>query len=119
MPDIQAIQQSIENRIQWLEEITKLLDEAGDKKAEAIKEYDLAYAKAQAKLSLGTVKQVGGEELKGKPAVTLIPKYAAGMCSQERGDLEIATNKYKSITTKINVLSATLNAYQSLFRHLQ
>lgn len=119
MLDIHAVYEEIEKRIKWLEDTTKGLDEAGGDKAKALTEYDLSFAKAQAKLALGTVKQVGGEPLEGKPPATLIPKYAAGMCAEERGNLEIATNAYKSIVTKINVLSATLNAYQSLFRHLQ
>jgi hypothetical protein len=117
--DIHAVHTAIEKRIAWLEKVTKELGQAGDDKAKALADYDLAFAKAQAKLALGTVKQVGGEPLEGKPPATLIPKYAAGMCATERGELEIATNKYKSVVTKINVLSATLNAYQSLFRHLQ
>lgn len=119
MAEINNVYKSIETRIKKLEKITGELDGAGQMKAEAIATYDIALAKAQAKLALGTVKQVGGVELDGKPPATLIPKYAAGMCSEERATLEIATNRYKSVTTKINVLSATLNAYQSLFRHLQ
>ena len=117
--DIHAVHEEIEKRIKWLEEVLLRLDKVGAEKASALADYDLALAKAQAKLALGTVKQVGGEPLEGKPPATLIPKYAAGMCAEERGSLEIATNAYKSVTTKINVLSATLNAYQSLFRHLQ
>jgi len=119
MEDIHTIYQAIETRIKKLEKVTADLDKAGDIKAQATADYDLAYAKAMAKLALGTVKEVGGEPLEGKPPATLIPKLAAGMCYEERVALEISTNAYKSVITKVNVLQATLNGYQSLFRHLQ
>ena len=118
MDDIHTIYQEIEKRIGWLEEITKKLDDAGNVKAQAIADYDLAYAKAMTKLALGTVKEVGGEPLDGKPPATLILKYAAGMCYEERVALEISTNAYKSVITKVNVLQATLNGFQSLFKHI-
>lgn len=107
----------IEVRIKRLEAITSELDAAGDYKAECLAAYDLAYAKAMARLSMGKVTQIDGQ-LIDKASVTLIPKYAAGMCHEERAAVEIATNRYKSLTTKISVLSATLNAKQSIFRYL-
>ena len=119
MPDIQPIYEAIEKRIKWLEETTGKLDKAGTEKALAIGEYDKAIAIATAKLALGTVKEVLGVKVDGKPPATLIKKLAEGMCHEEQVAQVIATNTYKSVVAKIGVLEATLNGYQSLFRHLQ
>ncbi len=119
MPDIQPIYEAIEKRIKWLEETTKKLDDAGNVKAMAIANYDKSIAIATAKLALGTVKEVLGVPVDGKPPATLIKKLAEGMCWEERITQEQSTNGYKAVVTKIQVLEATLNGYQSLFRHLQ
>lgn len=118
MPDIQPIYDAIEKRIKWLEETTKKLDEVGNIKGLAIADYDKAIAIATAKLALGTVKEVCGVAVKDKPPATLIKKLAEGMCSDERVAQEMAINGYKSVVTKIQVLEATLNGYQSLFRYI-
>lgn len=119
MPDIGIVYEAIEKRIKWLEDITSKLTEAGNIKALAIGDYDKAIAIATAKLALGQVKEVLGVKVDGKPPATLIKKLAEGMCHEEQVAQIIATNEYKSILTKIEVLGATLNAKQSLFRHLQ
>ncbi|KKN75847.1 hypothetical protein LCGC14_0377230 [marine sediment metagenome] len=118
MADLHIVHEAIEKRIKWLEDITKRLDDVGNIKAIALGDYDKAIAIATAKLALGTVKEVCGVAIDGKPPATLIKKLAEGMCSDERVTQEIATNAYKSIITKIGVLSATLNAKQSIFRHI-
>ena len=119
MADIHTVYKEIENRIRWLEEVTDKLSKAGDEKALAIGNYDKAIAIATAKLALGTVKEVLGVRVDGKPPATLIKKLAEGMCHEEQVAQIVATNEYKSVLTKIQVLEATLNGQQSLFRHLQ
>jgi hypothetical protein len=119
MPDMGKVYNEIDERIKALEAALLELEPAGEDKAQRIAAYDLAIAKAIANLAMGKVKGIGGVPIDGKPPATLIPKYAAGMCSSERANVEIASNKYKSISTKVSVLSATLNAKQSLFRHIQ
>ena len=119
MPDIHTIYQSIEQRIKWLEEKTKELSDAGNVKALAIGDYDKAIAIATARLSLGNVKEVCGIAVEGKPTAAAIKELAKGMCSEERVAQEIAINAYKAVITKIEVFQASLNGYQSLFRHLQ
>lgn len=116
--EVHNVAKSIEARIAKLETITGKLDEAGNIKALAIGDYDKAIAIATAKLALGTVKEVCGEPIEGKPPATLIKKLAEGMCSEERVAQEIAIVGYKSVVTKIEVLQATLNAKQSVYRHL-
>lgn len=119
MPDMHTVYQSIETRIKKLEAITSQLDSAGNIKALAIGDYDKAIAIATAKLALGNVKEVCGVPVDGKPPATIIKKLAEGMCYEERVAQEIAISGYKSVVTKIQVLEASLNGYQSLFRHLQ
>ncbi len=119
MADLGKVYKEIDDRVQALEAVLVTLEDAGEDKAKAIAAYDLALAKAMANLAMGRVKSIGDVAIEGKVPATLIPKYAAGMCYDERAKLEIAGNAYKSVTTKINVLSATLNAKQSLFRHIQ
>ena len=119
MADLHVTQTAIEQSIKRLEKVTGYLDNAGNEKAKAIAAYDLAIAIATAKLALGTVKQVGGVALDGRPPATLIAKYAPGLCHEERANIEIASNGYKSVSTKITVLLAILSAQQSIFRHLQ
>lgn len=118
MADIHKVYDEIEKRIKWLEETTGKLKKAADEKALAIGEYDKAIAIATAKLALGTVKEVLGIRVDGKPPATIIKKLAEGMCHEEQVAQIVATNEYKSVLTKIEVLEATLNGQQSLFRHL-
>ena len=119
MADLHIVHAAIEKRIKWLEETTGKLDDAGNVKALAIGDYDKAIAIATARLALGNVKEACGVPVDGKPPATLIKKLAEGMCSEERVAQEIAISAYKSVITKVEVLQATLNAKQSIFRHLQ
>jgi len=120
------IADDISDRIKWLEALCKKLDAAGRKKADAIANYDLTLAVAMAKLARGKVSQLEWQEngntkselLPENMPATVLPKYAAGMCHKEHADLEIATNEYKSLNTKIDTLLATLNAKQSIMRHM-
>ena len=112
------VAKKIEARIKRLDELTAQLDDAANTKAVAVGDYDKAIAIATAKLALGTVKEVCGEAVDGKQPATLIKKLAEGMCYEERVTQEIATNGYKALLTKIEVLEATLNGFQSINRHL-
>ena len=94
------------------------LDEAGEEKAQAIANYDRAYAVAMAKIGLGVVNQIDGQQLPESRPATVLGKYAAGLCCDEKCEMIRAESKYKSILTKIDVLQATLNAKQSINRHL-
>ena len=94
------------------------LDEAGEDKAQAIADYDRAYAVAMAKIGLGVVNQIDGQQLPESRPATVLGKYAAGYCHKEKCAMIQAESKYKSILTKISVLEATLNAKQSINRHL-
>jgi len=116
--DVVNVAKQIDARIKKLEELTGKLDAAGDRKANAIADYDLAFAIAMAKIAFGKVNQIEGEQLPDNRPATVLTKYAAGACHKEKCELEIATNLYKSLLTKIETTSATLNAKQSIYRHL-
>jgi len=124
--DIIEVQEDINRRIGWLENLLKKLDKAGQDKADAIANYDVTFAVAMAKLSRGKISQIEYEEKSETKNVllpeaipaTVLAKFAAGLCWKEKAALEIATNEYKGLHTKIETTMATLNAKQSIFRHL-
>jgi hypothetical protein len=116
--EIVTVQNQINERIKRLEELCTQLDEAGQKKADAIANYDVTFAVAMAKLTRGKISQIDGETLPDTMPATCVKEYAKGVCSKEKAELEVATHRYKSLTTKIDTLLATINAKQSIFRHL-
>ena len=116
--EVIQIADQITHRINWIEDLCKKLDDAGQKKADAVANYDVTFAVAMAKLARGKVSQIEGETLPESIPATVLAKFAAGMCHKEKAELEIATAGYKSINTKIDTLMATLNAKQSIMRHL-
>ncbi len=117
MDEVVAVAQSINERISRIETLCTELDDADKYQAETESNYDKEYAKAQARLAMGKIEEVDGEPI-GKVSVTLIPKYAAGICFEEKAAMLIAKNRCKSLKKKIDVLAATLNAKQSIYRHL-
>ena len=116
--EVMKVADQMNARIKRLEELTAELDEAGEAKALAIAEYDKAYAIAMAKIGLGTVNQIEGEKLPENRPATVLGKYAAGMCFNEKCEMIKAESAYKNLLTKIEVLEATLNAKQSINRYL-
>jgi hypothetical protein len=116
--DITTLANQMNKRIKRLEQLTGELEDAGEAKALAIAEYDKAYAIAMAKIGLGTVNQIEGEKLPENRPATVLGKYAAGLCHEQKCEMIKAESKYKSLLTKIEVLEATLNAKQSINRYL-
>ena len=116
--DIVTLAKLINARIDRLEELCADIDDIGKEKADAIANYDVSLAVAEAKLLRGVVEQVEGEALPDKIPVTLMKDIAKGLCREERFKLENNTNKYKGLLTKIEALEASLNAKQSINKHL-
>jgi len=117
--DVNTLADQMNKRISEMEKLVFTeLDEAGKEKALAIANYDRAYAIAMAKIGLGAVNQIEGQQLPENRPATVLGKYAAGLCHKEKCDMINAENKYKSLITKIEVLEATLNAKQSINRYL-
>lgn len=116
--EIIEVQKEINARIKRLEELTADLDNVATCKAAAMAQYDKALAITMLKLTFGRDIELDGVQIDSKIPATLIPKIAAGIVESEKLDLEQASAMYKALITKIETLSATLNAKQSIFRHL-
>jgi len=117
MDEVIAVAESINKRIDRIEQLCAELKEADKYAAEAESNYDKELAKAQARLAMGKIEEIDKVPI-GKVSVTLIPKYAAGICYEEKCAMLIAKNRRKSLVKKIDALAATLNAKQSIYRHL-
>lgn len=117
MDDVISVAQSINNRIARIEKLCSELDDADKYQAETESNYDKEIAKAQARLAMGKIEEVDGVAI-GKVSVTLIPKYAMGICFEEKAAMLIAKNRCKSLKKKIEALESTLNAKQSIYKHL-
>ncbi len=117
MDEVVAVAQSINNRIDRIETLCGELDKADEDLAKTESTYDKEVAKAQARLAMGKIESIDEVPI-GKVSVTLIPKYAAGICYEEKCAMLIAKNKRKSLGKKIDALESTLNAKQSIYRHL-
>lgn len=117
MDDVISVANSINARIDRLEKLCAELDDVDNYVAETESNYDKELAKAQARLAMGKIVEIDGEPI-GKCSVTLIPKYAVGICYEEKCAMIIAKNRRKSLVKKIDTLAGTLNAKQSIYRHL-
>ena len=83
----------------------KKLDDLGDKKAQTMVDYEKALA-------------VATLMLKSEHPVTILDKIAKGECTVELYAKMVAESGYKACIVRIEAHKAQLNAYQSLFRHL-
>ena len=117
MEEVTAVADAINKRIERLEALCAELDDADKYVAETESNYDKEVAKAQARLAMGKIDEIDTVPI-GKVSITLIPKYAAGICYEEKCAMLIAKNRRKSLAKKIDVLSSTLNAKQSIYRQL-
>ena len=118
--EVVQVAKQIEKIIAAMAKPRQQLEERGIKKAQAIADYDKAVAVMQLRLGAGRTEglELDGEPVPKKLAATLIPGIAKGLCWQERLELELATNAYKSCVTNLSTLQAQLNGYQSIYRHM-
>ena len=105
MADIIAYARYIEDLITAIKTRYTELPELGVAKAQTAMEYEKALA----------IAIVG---LKGEHPVSILEKIAKGECVKQLYDKMVAESAYKACITKIEANKAQLNAYQSLFRHL-
>ena len=115
--EVVDIAEQINKRIAKLEKLCGQLDDADKFLAETEANYDKEYAKAQARLAMGKIEEIDGVAI-SKPPATLIGKYAAGICFEEKCQMLIAKNRVKSLHKKIDALSASISAKQSIYRQL-
>lgn len=116
--DIVTIQEQIEKRITWLDELLKRLTETGTALALAEAEYDRDLALAMLGIEHGSVKEIDGVPI-GKVTTTTLRDKAKGVCWQARLKLAQAEAMHKGTRAKIETVSAQLNAFQSIFRHAE
>ena len=116
--DVIHISEQIQFKINQLDLSINKLKERSINKAESISEYDRVLAITIIKLKNNVVFELDGEKVE-KPPVTIIEKLAKGICYKERLQLETADAEYKSLMSGIACIQAQLNAYQSIFRHMQ
>lgn len=116
--EIVKIADEIQNKIAGLADCRNKLKTKGDAKARAIADYDRALAIKMIQLKNGKEFEMGDGEKIVSPPVTLIEKIAKGLCYQERLNLEVAENDYKSLNTFIDCLQTEINALMSINKHL-
>ena len=103
--DMIAYAMHIEKLIEAIRDRYQELEDLGTNKAQTAVDYDRAVA-------IATIR------LKQKHPVTMLDKVVKGECAEELFKKMVAESAYKACITKIEANKAQLNAYQSLFRHL-
>jgi hypothetical protein len=99
------VAKDIEGIILVMGKVRKSLEGLGETKARAIADYDLEMQKA---ILLRKEKQ---------PA-TIVKELAKGDCQEKRYAMELANIRYSIAVKNLEVLQASLNAKQSIYRHL-
>lgn len=116
--DIIRVKDCIEKLIAEIGHCRREIETKGKMRATAIKNYDLRIG-----VTLAELRHTENFTLKDKiynaPPVTIMEKIAKSICADVRFELEIAESGYKACLTNLSALLAQLNAYQSLFRHLE
>ena len=106
--DIIKVRDCLEKLISDIGYCRRDIETKGNARAKAISNYD-----KQLKIAIIVLRD------EGKFPATLIEKIAKGVCSDHREVLELAEVGYKACISNLNALMAQLNAYQSIFRHLE
>ena len=108
---------NIKAKIQQLEDEGKQLDTLARDKATSLTNYECELAKTVMKLKNGVSLEIEGETIINPP-VSIMEKIAKGYCYKERLKAELAESSYKNCNTRIEILKAQLNGYQSINKHL-
>jgi hypothetical protein len=101
------IADEILKKVKLLEKGRGELEEKAIHKANTIMNYDKQLA-----LAIIRLKEEAGL------AVSVCEKVAKGECSKFRYEMEVATELYKVVNTKLECIKAELNGLQSVNRHL-
>jgi len=107
MDTIIQVSDAIQKLIAEIGKCRREIDGKGEMRARAIANYDMRIG-----VAIVTLKEEGNF-----PA-TLIEKIAKKLCSEDRYALEVSESGYKAAICNLEALQAQLNAYQSIFRHL-
>lgn len=115
--DIIKVKDCIEKLISEIGKCRREIEDRGRDKAVAISDYDRRLAVTLAELRNSETYMLAGKQY-AVPPITVMEKIAKGICSTERYDLELAESAYKAGISNLEALRAQLNAFQSIFRHL-
>lgn len=109
MSELNIIQVSgaIQKLIEEIGKCRREIEGKGQARAKAISNYDMRIG-----IAIVTLKE------EGKFPATLIEKIAKKLCCEDRYTLEVAESGYKAAICNLEALQAQLNAFQSIFRHL-
>lgn len=116
--EIVFVAKKIEEKIKTLEVGREILKDYAKDKANTISKYEKQIAIILIKLRNGVEFELEGEKIKNLPT-TIMEKIAKGICFQEKLDMELAEAQYKNAIVGMSAISAELNGYQSIFRHLE
>ena len=105
--EIYQVREHIEKIIAEIGKCRREIEVKGKEKAEAISNYD-----KQLKIAMVTLRE------EGKFPVTLIEKIAKGVCADHRYRLEVAMSGYTATISNLEALKASLNAFQSIYKHM-
>jgi len=116
--DLLQVKDYIQQLIGEIGKCRREIENKGKARAQAISNYDKEMAIAMATLRNDKNFLLYGKQYP-QPPVTLMEKLAKGICSQHRYDMEVAESGYRACISNLNALMAQLNAYQSLYKHLE
>ena len=112
---------NIANQMQKLiDDLSKLrlsLRLFGEKKAQAISDYERSIARTMIRLKNGIEFDLDGDKVINPPT-TITEKIARGLCWKEKLQAEETEITYKSLIVNIEVIKSQLNALQSINRNL-
>jgi hypothetical protein len=116
---VEAVQiaKKIMAKIEELETMRQELKVKGQKKAEAIADYEKQLAKILIRLRNHDIFTLDGNTIHDPP-VSIMEKVAKGLCWREALDKDVAETRYKSLVKEIDVVLAQMNGLQSINRYL-
>lgn len=116
--DIIKVKDCIEKLIKEVGECRREIETKGQAKAKAISDYDRKMAVTLATLRNADNYQLAGQTYKAPP-VSIMEKIAKGICSEECYTKEVADSGYRATISNLEALKAQLNAFQSIYKHIE
>lgn len=116
--DIISVSKKIQEKIKTLELGREILRERATEKANAIGLYEKQIAKTLIGLKNGKEYDIEGEKIQNPPASTS-EKIARGVCYQEKINAELKEAEYKNAVIGMQAILGEVNAWQSIYRHLE
>lgn len=116
--DVIECSQRIEDKIKLLETARKDLRKYAEAKALKMALYEKELAVCLIKLKNGTPFELDGAVIENPPATTA-SLIAKGIVWEAKQQAQLAEAQYKLAVTTLDSISAELNGYQSIFRHLE